>query len=468
MSSPEAANHWRIPIALLALCFATHPVNAAQPSGVRHTERSPAHLRVEWSVESIDEGRFRVYRRRAGSDAWRVAGETPTTHFDDGGLQAATRYEHKVVVLTGAHEGSPAFSTVGTTSRMSPNLSPQFIVPRNAKTFPAAPTALVSRKHGLLLVYSVGDRKHRRRWWNTGLWLQRSPDAGDTWSDACEIVSGNRKTAFAKPALLRLAKDEIGLSYSRFGLNADGRIVSRSKEFILSRDEGMTWSEPVTMGPNSSNNDTLIRAADGRLLQALSGYTPGAQLVCSDDRGESWRNLSEVFAKRSARPTGEAALAHLGSGKLVFLSRHEAPFYCLNVSNDNGATWSGPKTLWLGGGDNPPKIIRIPDSATLVAIVHSWRPGGRVKDRRQLASLISRDGGRTWDNFRLIGFSPDGTDGFLQHSITFVGDTAYLFYGGGHRHDTADGHDLRLIRLHKAFFTSRTEWPYDWQGDRAR
>jgi hypothetical protein len=45
-----------------------------------------------------------------------------------------------------------------------------------------------------------------------------------------------------------------------------------------------------------------------------------------------------------------------------------------------------------------------------------------------------------------------------------VGDTAYVFYGGGSRLDTNDGDDLRLIRLHKDFFTSTTPWPYDWQG----
>jgi hypothetical protein len=100
----------------------------------------------------------------------------------------------------------------------------------------------------------------------------------------------------------------------------------------------------------------------------------------------------------------------------------------------------------------------------LAAVVHSWYPGKKAKDRRQLASLISRDGGRTWDNFRLIGCAPDGNDGFLQHSLTFVDNVGYLFYGGGSRLDTNDGKDLRLIRLHADFFTSTTPWPYEWQG----
>ena len=72
--------------------------------------------------------------------------------------------------------------------------------------------------------------------------------------------------------------------------------------------------------------------------------------------------------------------------------------------------------------------------------------------------------GRTWDNFRLLGHFPDGKDGFLQHSLTFVGDTAYIFYGGGSNNDTADGTDLRLIRVATQFFLSSAAWPYGADG----
>src|SRR5262249_55654643 len=158
-----------------------------------------------------------------------------------------------------------------------------------------------------------------------------------------------------------------------------------------------------------------------------------SEIYASDDLGGSWKPLGGVSGER----LGEAALAHLGDGRLVFLSRHEKPFYHLGFSADNGTTWEKKKsTLYLGGGDNPPKLILLPDGKTLAAIVHSWYRGQKAKDRRQLASVISRDGGRTWDNFRLIGFSPDGDDGFLQHCVTFIDDTAYLFYGGGSSRDT--------------------------------
>jgi photosystem II stability/assembly factor-like uncharacterized protein len=251
------------------------------------------------------------------------------------------------------------------------------------------------------------------------------------------------------------------MAFSRWKCDEKGVIVDRKRQFIASADEGNTWSKPVDIGPLSANNHTLIVADKGRLLEALSDTTGVAKIYGSDDQGGTWRELGRVSGKR----LGEAALAHIGDGRIVFISRHEWPFYRLSLSSDNGVTWEKTDAvLPLGGGDNPPKLAVLPDGKTLTAVVHSWYPGKKAKDRRQLASLVSRDGGRTWDNFRLIGCAPDGNDGFLQHSLTFVGDVGYLFYGGGSRLDTNDGKDLRLIRLHADFFTSATPWPYDWQG----
>ena len=54
----------------------------------------------------------------------------------------------------------------------------------------------------------------------------------------------------------------------------------------------------------SANNDTLIVGDGGRLMQALNSYAPASKIVASDDRGATWRVLSEVSAK--ALPTGES------------------------------------------------------------------------------------------------------------------------------------------------------------------
>jgi hypothetical protein len=435
------------------------------PENVRHTDSSPAHLRVEWTDRATDETGYRIWRREAGGGQWYLAGVVPAnrTHFEDGGMQHETSYEHKVAAFNAAGESSAVeTSAPGRTPRMTPHLTPT-IVRRDATTFAAAPSALGLRDGRLLLFYYTGELAHRRQHMNQHLWQTESADGGKTWSQARIVFKGGLKTIYGKPALTRLPDGSIGLTFSEFGLDAQYKIVDRARKFVRSIDEGATWSSPVAVSPTqSANNDTLILGAGGRILQALSSYDPAAQIVASDDLGATWRVLAEVKAK--ALPTGETALAHAGGGRVVFLSRHEAPFYFLSFSGDNGRTWGDTGMLYLGGGDNPPKLARIPGTDVLVAVVHSWYVGKRTKDRRQLGSMISRDGGRTWDNFRLLGHFPDGKDGFLQHSLTFVGDSAYIFYGGGSNNDTADGTDLLLLRVAKDFFTSTAAWPYDARG----
>ncbi len=434
----------------------------AEPRKVRHSASSPAHLRVEWDDAATDEAGYRVWRREAGG-SWYLAGETGpnVTHFDDGGMQEVTNYEHKVAAFNATGEGAAAATPGPTkTPRLKPHLKPEVIISAG-RTFPSGPAAVTLKSGELLLAYQVGNAEQRRNHTEVSVWMMTSRDGIRGWSEPRLVLTGGREVIYGKCALVRLSDGRLGMTFSRWTCDAKGIIVGRQRQFIASADEGRSWSAPVDVGPMSANNQTLITGDHGRLLESLSGTTGVNEIFGSDDLGRTWRSFGTVPGKG----LGEASLAHVGGGRLVFLSRQESPFYRLSFSADNGTTQAKTMPqLYLGGGDNPPKLTLLPDGKTLAAIVHSWYSGKKAKDRRQLASVISRDGGRTWDNFRLIGFAPDGKDGFLQHSITFVGDTAYLFYGGGSRLDTNDGKDLRMQRLHQDFFTSTTPWPYDWKG----
>jgi hypothetical protein len=435
----------------------------AEPKRVRHTASSPAHLRVEWDDVATDETGYRIWRREAGG-AWYLAGETGAgaTRFDDGGMQELTSYEHRVAAFNASGEGPAATTAAATaTLRMQSHLEPQIVFPDDGVNLCKSPSAVELKSGELLLAYDLADTATRKSHHDESLWLVTSRDGRSGWSKPRPLLRGDKKIIFGKPALVRMPDGRLGMTFSRWTCDEAGKIVGRSRQFIASADEGTTWTEPVDVGPMSANNHTLIVGKDGRLLESLSDTTGVNHVFASDDHGRTWRPLARVPGKR----LGEAALAHVGDGRLVYLSRHEWPFYRLSFSADNGDSWEPRESLlYLGGGDNPPKLVVLPDEKTLAAVVHSWYPGKKSKDRRQLASVISRDGGRTWDNFRLIGFAPAGDDGFLQHSLTFVGDTAYLFYGGGSPRDTNDGKDLRMIRLSPEFFTSATPWPYDHRG----
>jgi hypothetical protein len=472
-------NH-RLTLAAALLLAPLAALSAAErhspPTNVRITESSPAHLRIEWDDATDNETGYRIWRRAAGNTdaAWRPVGDVPGTcrRFDDGGLDSAMRYEHRLTAFTGQAESAPSASVAATTPALKPHLDSTIVVPLS-ETFAHSPSACADENEQVILAYVLGHAAHRERWRGASIWMRSSQDGGRSWSEPYPLLTGDDAVAFAKPSLVRLSADRLGVSYSQFTLDDKGRLPgsgNRIRMFRHSADHGRTWSAPVHVGHGSSSNDSIVLGDGNRLLEALqTGHTRGSEplalIMASDDLGMSWRRLSRAGALPKAQPTGESDLVHLGGGRLVMLSRHEAPFYCLNFSGDNGETWDGPRTLWLGGGDNPPKIARIPGTDTLVAIVHSYTDGTQRKDRRQLASVISTDGGHTWDNFRLIGFAPDGEDGFLQHSITFQQDVALLFYSDGSRGDTNQSRHLRLIRLHRDFFSSRTPWPYDWQGN---
>ena len=49
------------------------------------------------------------------------------------------------------------------------------------------------------------------------------------------------------------------------------------------------------------------------------------------------------------------------------------PFCRLSFSSDNGVTWEKTDTvLPPRGGDNPPKLVVLPDGKALAAFVHSY------------------------------------------------------------------------------------------------
>ncbi|WP_202921737.1 sialidase family protein [Anatilimnocola aggregata] len=431
------------------------------PRNVRHSAASPAHLRVEWDDIATGEAGYRIWRREAGGE-WYLAGITgpDVTHFDDGGMNPSTNYEHRVAAFNKSGGEESAVSGASSTLPMTAHLAAEVLIP-SGKTYPSGPSSVLLNSGELLLAYQTGTAEKRKNHANASIWLRTSRNGRAAWSDGRLLLGGDAQTVFGKSALVRTQDGRLGMTFSRWTCDDKGKIVDRKRQFIASADEGKTWSEPVDVGPLSANNHTLIVGDKGRLLEALSDFSGVAKIYGSDDHGGTWRELGSVAGKR----LGEAGLAHVGDGRIVFISRHEWPFYRLSFSSDNGVTWEKTDALLpLGGGDNPPKLVVLPDGKTLAAVVHSWYSGKKAKDRRQLASLVSRDGGRTWDNFRLIGFAPDGDDGFLQHSLMFASDVGYLFYGGGSRLDTNDGKDLRLIRLHADFITSTVRWPYDWQG----
>jgi len=123
-------------------------------------------------------------------------------------------------------------------------------------------------------------------------------------------------------------------------------------------------------------------------------------LLRSADRGRSWRYVSTVAVDPAVGEEGfnEPVMVRLGrgphAGRLVCLMRtgcDDCPVYQAH-SGDEGATWSRPRAMELGGVD--PDLIELSDGA--LACVVGRRIWRKDPQKRGYYLAFSRDAGDTW------------------------------------------------------------------------
>ncbi|MEM6779423.1 MAG: sialidase family protein [Planctomycetota bacterium] len=252
--------------------------------------------------------------------------------------------------------------------------------------------------------------------------VKRSEDGGRTWGD--EIV------------------------IAEHGIHGGGTLVDESTGDVLvfveeqhppapltvyrSRDDGRTWTaEPVTILPDERGNTPSMHMNEhgitlrhgkhsGRLIRASRFYGAGnrpkslfpthyTNAIYSDDGGSTW-HTSRPFSEYG---TGEAAIAELSDGRLIYNSRrHWAPEGISPLrrwtawSHDGGETWTeaalcdvlpdGPQDTTYGcmGG-----FVRLPIRNRNILIYSNC---DSPKGRNHGTVWASFDGGSTWPVKRLV------------------------------------------------------------------
>lgn len=187
---------------------------------------------------------------------------------------------------------------------------------------------------------------------------------------------------------------------------------------LKSKDNGITWSDPVEVNtsPMASSSLTayacggsgaghIIELPDGGLLMPLDGViSPSVEpglgsetsrcfLLRSDDGGDNWEYWSTVaYDPASIIYFLEPGMTRLRDGKLVCLLRtHHKPNRQDNLwftwSDDDGVTWSKVKRTPLWG--YPAAIKQLKDGRVLAVYGYRKAPWG-------VRGCISEDG-LTWD-----------------------------------------------------------------------
>ncbi|MBM4089505.1 MAG: exo-alpha-sialidase [Planctomycetes bacterium] len=286
--------------------------------------------------------------------------------------------------------------------------------------------------------------------------IRRSSDGGATWDADIEI---GPDATFANAIV-----DET---------SGDILYVNPAKQWLWrSRDHGLTWTrETITVRPDGfgliPNTVSSMQPGitlqfgshKGRLLMPARVQGPQysndvewrpyhySTAVYSDDGGRNWQT-SHPFPVLG---TGEAALAELSNGSILYNSReHMSPGNRFMAwSHDGGALWldayrnaelpDGPRGSSYGcmGG-----MIRLPvDGLDILLYSNLDTDAGRMpeqagasitKGREKITVWASFNGGKTWPVKRLVFDGPSGYSNLTAgRAGTPSAGRIYLLFEGG-------------------------------------
>lgn len=254
------------------------------------------------------------------------------------------------------------------------------VVDREPGQYLGHPSTVVADGGSILCVYPKG---HGRG----ALVMKRSSDGGRTWSDRLEVPR-NWSTSKETPTLYRVpvpgeARDHLvmwsGLFPARRALSADGGATWGGLELP---GPGAPWGGIVVMGDQLALDGARTLAwfhDDGRFLRERRGPGGfGVFQVATEDGGVTWSQPREIVRW----PHGhlcEPGLARDGESILLLLRensrRRNSQFV---VSDDGGATWSGPRPLAGALTGDRHQVLRLPDGRLFV----SFRDMGLASPRR--------------------------------------------------------------------------------------
>jgi len=225
--------------------------------------------------------------------------------------------------------------------------------------------ALVTSKKGTVLAFCEGRRNSASDSGEIDLLLRRSEDGGRTWAPV-QIVWAEGKNVCGNPTpvldrstgdiwlLLTWNRGEDSEREIQAGIGRDTRRVFLTR----SRDEGVSWLEPVDItaaiklknwrwyatGPGNGIQMTrgphrgrLVVPANHSDHSDPSSHPFRAHVIYSDDHGQTWQ-LGGVEEEK----TNESTLVERVDGSLLHNMRSYHGKHCraIATSGDGGLTWS--------------------------------------------------------------------------------------------------------------------------------
>jgi hypothetical protein len=154
-----------------------------------------------------------------------------------------------------------------------------------------------------------------------------------------------------------------------------------------------------------------------KILLETGTHVPemNASFVCfSDDEGKTWR-LSQGYlmgyfddGARGVWSCEEPVIAELRDGRILCFMRSQCGRILKSYSSDGGETWTKVEATDLAASYSPCALARLPKSGDLALVWNQVSAEEICKGyrRSRLSIAVSKDDGRTWQNFKTIEQSP--------------------------------------------------------------
>lgn len=405
------------------------------PASLRADSITANHCVLHWS--GVEGATGYLIRRRGGkTDDWRVVG-TPAANaqrFTAVGLCDETQYEFSICAFL--PDTRSAWSPPVTVKTRAGNHQRRGSVLARAQGRIGEASMMV-RSDDSILLYA----NYQSRVLDQGMFEihgMTSSDNGETWSQPHPILAAKDRS-FMMPALLRLRSGVALFCYTE----RDGSLTKGMRFCKRSTDGGMTWSDPIPITINvrlqsqglefsvpTGPHDRLIQTSSGRVIFPVHfpWFPPGIKppygharqiasaIYYSDDEGKTWTLAAGPLLMRGRTAAGakhldlegfwEPSIVEIAPGELLMYMRSHAGWYYEVRSCDDGTTWSPPTQSSFRAPLAPAKLVRL--SSGTIGIVYNGimdYDDHNLSRRWDLATMVSRDGGLTWENPRLLEFA---------------------------------------------------------------
>jgi len=231
-----------------------------------------------------------------------------------------------------------------------------------------------------------------------------------SWSWSAPTALTDAQVAHWNPVLAWSPRGRLTLFYKR------GSPISRWQTWrATSHDDGRTWSQAVELVPGDRGGRGPVKnpplaLASGRWVAGASveaaGLSAGtATWDCfadvSDDDGDTWTRSTNVPIDHDAINGPGVIQPTLWNGRegLVFLMRSSTGRAWRSVSTDEGDSWSPGEETNLPNNNSGLCAALLPDGRVICAHNTSEIPWG---PRNELALSVSTDDGSRWTQVKLL------------------------------------------------------------------